>query len=94
MILVNPLHAYYRPKHLEHVVEVMRRLGPPTIRAYFDGEVWHAREGTHRLRACLALGVVPRLRAVKWLKSRQALDRARLAAVMHAHAFERVEVVE
>lgn len=39
-IIVNPLHHYYRPPHLEHVISEMRRLGPPRIRAYLDGEVW------------------------------------------------------
>jgi hypothetical protein len=92
VILVNPLHDYYRPAHLEHVIGEMRKRGAPVIRAHFDGEVWHAREGTHRLRACKALGIAPVLVPVRWKRSRDSLARARVAASRFAHAFERVEV--
>ena len=92
MILVNPLHHYHRPAHLIHVTAEMRRRGAPTIRAHFDGEVWHCKEGTHRLRAALALGIAPVLVSVPWWRSAAALERARYAAVRNAHAFPRVVV--
>lgn len=91
-VVVNPLHHYFRPLHLEHVIGEMQRRGPPVLRAYFDGEIWHAREGTHRLRAAKHLELVPVLVPVKWPKSRASLERARFAAPMTAHIFERVDV--
>lgn len=92
MVIVNPLHWYYRPAHLEHVIAEMRRLGPPRLRAHFDGEVWHAQEGTHRLRAAKALGVAPVLIPVPWRRTRASLERARYAAIRDGHVFVRVEV--
>lgn len=92
-MLVNPLHAHYRRTHLEHVIGEMKQRGPPVLRAYYDGEVWHAREGTHRLRAAMALGLAPILKPVAWWRGRASLERARFAACLNAHAFERVVVV-
>ena len=91
-VLVNPLHWYHREDHLRHVVAEMRRRGPPRIRAYFDGEVWHAREGTHRLRAAKILGVVPVMIPVPWPKTKLALERARLNAIRNAHSFDAITV--
>lgn len=91
-VVVNPLHHYFRPAHLEHVIGEMRRRGAPVLRAYFDGEIWHAREGTHRLRAAKALGIAPILVPVPWPKSRSSLARARFSAPLTAHLFDRVEV--
>jgi hypothetical protein len=87
VIVVNPLHHYYREAHLQHVIAQMHVLGPPTLRAHFDGEVWHAREGTHRLRACKVLGYIPRLVHVPWRKTKAALVRAQIAARCNAHYF-------
>lgn len=91
-ILVTPLHAHFRQTHLDHVVGEMRRRGPPVLRAYFDGQVWFAREGTHRLRAAKFLGIAPILRSIPWWRSRASLERARFAANLNAHEFERVDV--
>lgn len=91
--LVNPPHHYYSPEHLVHVIAEMRRLGAPLIRAYFDGEIWHAREGTHRLRASKLLGIAPRLLHVPWPRTRAALLRARFSAMRQGHLFEHVDVV-
>ena len=87
-VIVNPPHAHFRPAHLERVIGEMRTRGAPVLRAYFDGEVWHAREGTHRLRAAKALGLTPVLVPVPWPRTRKALVRAQVAAVLHAHVFE------
>ena len=92
MIIVTPLHWYYRPAHLAHVIGEMRRLGPPRIRAHFDGEVWFAREGTHRLRAAKALGITPVMVPVPWHRSKPSLARARYAAIRDGHVFARVDV--
>ena len=94
MPIVNPLHWYHRPEHLAHVVAEMQRRGPPRIRAHFDGEVWHAHEGTHRLHAAKILGLHPVLVPVRWRKTRAALERARFAALRNGHVFDRVEVAE
>jgi hypothetical protein len=92
-VLVNPLHEYYRPAHLRRVIEEMKVLGPPMIRAYWDGEIWHAREGTHRLRAAKFLGYVPIIVPVLWNKTRQALANAKYAAKKRAHVFDTINVV-
>lgn len=91
-VIVNPLHHYYREAHLQHVIGEMRKKGAPTIKAYFDGEIWHAREGTHRLRAAKALGVEPIMMPVPWNKTRSALERARYAAIRNGHTFASVKV--
>lgn len=90
--VVTPLHAYYRPAHLEHVIAEMRRRGAPRIRAHFDGATWFAREGTHRLRAAKALGLAPILVPVRWWRSRAALERAQFAAVEYGHVFPEIEI--
>ena len=92
--VINPLHGYFRPEHLVHVIAEMRRRGPPVLRACWDGEagIWHAREGTHRLRAAKALGLAPILVPVPWRRSQAGRVRARHAALVHAHTFEWVEV--
>lgn len=92
--IVTPLHAYYSPAHLDVVVDKMRRLGPPRIRASFDlvSGSWFALEGTHRLRAALALGLAPVLVRTRWPRGCAALERARYAAIIRGHTFERVEV--
>ena len=94
MVIVNPLHWYHRPDHLARVVEQMRLMGPPTIRASWDevGGLWHAHEGTHRLRAALVLGMAPTLVPVPWRRSADAKVRARYAALRMAHTFDRVTI--
>lgn len=93
MTIVTPLHAHFSPAHLDHVVGEMRRRGAPRIRAYHDtvSGAWYALEGTHRLRAAVALDVVPILVPVRWPRSGAALERAR-HALRRAHAFPRVDV--
>lgn len=93
-VTVNPLHAHYRPAHLDHVIGEMRRRGPPVLRACWDAEagIWHAREGTHRLRAAVALGLAPVLIPVPWKRSEASRERARYAAKRNAHVFDHVEV--
>lgn len=88
MILVNPPHGHFSQEHLNHVIGEMRKRGAPRLRAYFDGEIWHAREGTHRLRAAKALGLTPILIPAPWQRTGAALTRARYAAMRNAHVFE------
>lgn len=94
MIIVCPLHEYFRPAHLEHVIREMRSRGAPVLRGTLDpvSGAWLMREGTHRLRAAKVLGIAPVLVFVPWRKTRAALERARFAAVQRGHVFERVVV--
>jgi hypothetical protein len=92
VVFVNPLHHYYRPEHLAHVIAEMNHRGPPVLRAHFDGEMWHASEGTHRLRAAKILGLAPVLVPVPWRRTQAALQRARAGASRAAHVFDRVEI--
>jgi hypothetical protein len=89
-VIVNPPHAHHDPAHLTHVIGEMRRRGAPQIRAFHDRavNVWHAREGTHRLRAAKALGLTPILVSVPWRRSPASLVRARFLAARNAHTFE------
>lgn len=94
-IVVCPLHAYYRSEHLTGVVQLMRRLGPPTLRGYWDPETgaWFMREGCHRLRAAHALGLTPSLVSIPWWRQRHALTRARFAAMEYGLTFPDVKVL-
>lgn len=94
MTTVTPLHAHFSPAHLIHVTAQMRDRGPPRIHAYLDAETgaWFALEGTHRLRAALALGVAPVMVPVRWPRRRAALEHARYAAVTRGHQFQHVEI--
>lgn len=94
--VVTPLHAYFSQARLDQVVEKMRELGPPRIRAHRDAQsgTWFALEGTHRLRAAKLLGVAPIMVPVPWPRGPHALERARYAAVERGHVFARVDVAE
>lgn len=56
-------HTHYNDEHLARVVEEMRTLGSPKIRAVWQEcwGAWVALEGCHRLRACEVLGIVPEI---------------------------------
>ena len=59
-LLVAFLHDHYDADHLSEVVEEMKTLGAPTIRAAWNPSgCWAALEGCHRLRAAEILGLVP-----------------------------------
>lgn len=47
--------------HLAEVIEEMKKIGTPTIRAYYTGELYVAIEGSHRLAACSELGITPNI---------------------------------
>ncbi|MET4683670.1 hypothetical protein [Brevundimonas faecalis] len=50
-------HADYDADHLAKVIEEMKVLGAPTIKAVDCGEHYVALEGSHRIRAAQALGM-------------------------------------
>ena len=94
-MIVVPPHAHFSPAHLAHVIAEMVRRGPPRIRAYLDETgAWFTREGTHRLRAAMALELAPILVPVPWWREASALRQARFAAVLRGHAFPIVTVEE
>lgn len=94
MVVVTALHHHHDAERLLHVIARMSVLGPPVIRAYHDaGYGWFALEGTHRLRAAMLLGVAPAMLSVGWWRSREALQRARFAALLRGHHFSHVEVI-
>lgn len=73
---VNPLHWYWSDEHLIEVILEMLVRGPPVLRGYFDGSVWHAIEGTHRLHAAFCLNLIPVMVPAKWRKAKKALAQA------------------
>ena len=62
------LHEHYDDGHLAQVIEEMRSLGAPRIRAAWVEcyGAWVALEGCHRLRAAHALGLSPELVPVEY----------------------------
>jgi hypothetical protein len=54
------------PIHLAKVQEEMLTLGAPRVRAVYDGEVYWAVEGTHRLAAAHALGLLPEIEVIEY----------------------------
>jgi hypothetical protein len=71
-----PLHRSFSPAHLLEVVEVMKVRGAPELRATFAHGRYFAREGCHRLRAAVILGLRPVPILVPWPKSPAALEKA------------------
>lgn len=60
MIKVALAHNHFDMTKLVNVMSEMQKLGAPTIRVYhFDGDLYQAVEGCHRLRAAAALGITP-----------------------------------
>lgn len=45
--------------HLKMVKSEMNTLGAPSVRAIYDGEIYFALEGSHRLMAAHELGLTP-----------------------------------
>ena len=60
------IYAPNRPMtdRLRKVSDRMTSMGPPTIHAYWAKNHWIALEGSHRLVAAKALGLVPRICSV------------------------------
>ena len=69
------MHNHFDEKHLAEVIDEMRTLGAPVIRAvHIDGDLWVALEGCHRLRAAEKLGLVPELDEVEFSDTVTAFD--------------------
>jgi hypothetical protein len=93
-MIVVPLHEHFSPARLAMVVDKMRALGPPRIRAYFDAptRAWFSMEGAHRLRAAKLLAVAPIMVPVRWRRGRRALERARYAIPRRGHVFDALQI--
>lgn len=66
MNLILP-HSHFDQKHLEEVISEMKIKGVPIIKAVDTGEgVWVALEGSHRIRAAKALGLVPVIEEIEY----------------------------
>lgn len=70
------LHDHYDDAHLAAVIEEMRSLGAPTIRAIWDEAYgnWVALEGCHRIRAAKALGLIPKIEEVEYDEDKTLAD--------------------
>ena len=55
-------------KHLEKIIDEMKILGTPTIKAFYDESenMYIAINGSHRLMACKHLGLTPELEEVEY----------------------------
>ena len=70
------VHNHYDPDHLAAVIEEMKILGAPTIKAVWMecyGH-WAALEGCHRIRAAKALGLTPEIEEVEYSDTRCGVD--------------------
>ena len=62
------IHTEYRLSHLDKVIQQMKELGPPEIRAVWceDRGFWAALEGCHRTRAADKLGLTPIIKPIEY----------------------------
>ena len=62
------LHKEYDKKHLDEVIANMKKMGAPTIKAYYDEAegIYFATEGCHRIRAAKKLGIMPVIDIIDW----------------------------
>ena len=62
------IHNHYDEAHLAAVIEEMKTLGAPVIKAVWMECYGHyaALEGCHRIRAAKALGLVPEIEDVEY----------------------------
>lgn len=62
------VHNHYDEAHLTAVIEEMKTLGAPTVKAVWMECYGHfaALEGCHRIRAAKALGLVPEIEEVEY----------------------------
>lgn len=62
-------HDHFDADHLKAVIDEMRVVGAPTIKAVDMTATWGAYvalEGCHRIRAAAALGLTPVIEEVEW----------------------------
>lgn len=64
--IISPLHDSYDMTKLCIITREMESLGSPRIRAVFDGEIYRAIEGSHRLAVAHGLSLFPEIIEVEW----------------------------
>jgi hypothetical protein len=58
MAYINLVHKHFDEKHLAEVIEEMKKIGSPIIKAVkLEDEEYQALEGCHRIRAAKILGL-------------------------------------
>lgn len=77
------VHDHYDEAHLAAVIEEMKTLGAPAIKAVWMEcyDHWAALEGCHRIRAARELGLVPRIEEVEYSDDPAAVDGMTVAEV-------------
>lgn len=70
------VHDHYNSDHLAEVIDQMRTLGAPKIKAVWVEcyDAWVALEGCHRVRAAEALGLVPEIDEIDYDEDRDLMD--------------------
>ena len=65
---ITLVHDHFEQDHLDHVIEEMKTLGAPTVKAVWLDYMgsWAALEGCHRLRAAEALGLTPEIEPIEY----------------------------
>jgi hypothetical protein len=65
---ITLVHNHFDQSHLEKVIEEMKTLGIPTIRAFYDEieDEYVALEGCHRIRAAKELGLTPNVEVLNF----------------------------
>ena len=65
---ITLVHDHYEQDHLDQVIEEMKTLGTPTIKAVWVEcyNTWAALDGCHRLRAAEVLGLIPEIEEIPY----------------------------
>lgn len=73
---IKLVHDHYDQGHLDQVVEEMKTMGAPTIKAVWMEcwNQWVALEGCHRLRAAEFLGLTPEIEEIPYDDTTTAMD--------------------
>ncbi len=77
------VHNHYDNEHLAEVIEEMKTLGAPTIKAVWMecyGH-WAALEGCHRIRAAKEMGLTPEIEEVEYSDDHCDVDGMTVAEV-------------
>lgn len=75
-MLIALYHNDYDKEHLKKIIEKMKILGSPKIKAIWIEayECWAALEGCHRIRAAKKLGLTPEIIEIKYDAKKTTID--------------------
>jgi len=73
---ITLVHDHYNQDHLDQVVEEMKSLGAPIIKAVWleCNNTWVALEGCHRLRGAKILGLTPEIEEIPYDETTSVFD--------------------